>query len=176
MSIIRWVNKQKNLPICIEISPMAHVALLHTEINSGFRLNPRMGINSAGGVWTNTGYNIVTINITYIASYVKPWHRGVLSSISCSASKTASEDSIISLIFSTFPAKVQRALQRKRFKEIKNHRSPKNTWTHSFHWSAVLQCSEPERKDKAVTFCQMQMTAGKFIGTSSSQYQFKQGQ
>lgn len=36
------------LPICIEISPMAQVALLHTEINSGFRLSPRMGINSAG--------------------------------------------------------------------------------------------------------------------------------
>lgn len=28
---------------------MAQVALLHTEINSGFRLSPRIGINSAGG-------------------------------------------------------------------------------------------------------------------------------
>lgn len=37
------------LPICIEISPMAQVALLHTEINSGFRLSPKMGINSARG-------------------------------------------------------------------------------------------------------------------------------
>lgn len=27
---------------------MAQVALLHTEINSGFRLSPRMGMNSAG--------------------------------------------------------------------------------------------------------------------------------
>lgn len=27
---------------------MAQVALLHTEINSGFRLSPRIGINSAG--------------------------------------------------------------------------------------------------------------------------------
>lgn len=32
----------------MEISPMAQVALLHTEINSGFRLCPRMGMNSAG--------------------------------------------------------------------------------------------------------------------------------
>lgn len=32
----------------MEISPMAQVALLHTEINSGFRLSPRMGMNSAG--------------------------------------------------------------------------------------------------------------------------------
>lgn len=31
----------------MEISPMAQVALLHTEINSGFRLSPRMGMNSA---------------------------------------------------------------------------------------------------------------------------------
>lgn len=36
-------------PICMQISPMAQVALLHTEMNSGFRLVPRMGINSAGG-------------------------------------------------------------------------------------------------------------------------------
>lgn len=42
-------------PICMEISPMAQVALLHTEINSGFRLSPRMGMNSAGGrTWTHT--------------------------------------------------------------------------------------------------------------------------
>lgn len=33
----------------MEISPMAQVALLHTEINSGFRLSPRMGMNSAEG-------------------------------------------------------------------------------------------------------------------------------
>lgn len=36
-------------PICMQISPMAQVALLQTEINSGFRLVPRMGMNSAGG-------------------------------------------------------------------------------------------------------------------------------
>lgn len=41
-------NKICYLPICMEISPMAQVALLHTEINSGFRLSPRMGMNSAG--------------------------------------------------------------------------------------------------------------------------------
>lgn len=33
----------------MEISPIAQVALLQTEINSGFRLSPRMGMNSAGG-------------------------------------------------------------------------------------------------------------------------------
>lgn len=45
--------ERKNLaiysPICMEISPIAQVALLQTEINSGFRLSPRMGMNSAGG-------------------------------------------------------------------------------------------------------------------------------
>ena len=33
----------------MQISPMAQVALLQTEMNSGFRLVPRMGMNSAGG-------------------------------------------------------------------------------------------------------------------------------
>ena len=37
------------LPICMQISPMAQVALLQTEMNSGFKLVPKMGINSAGG-------------------------------------------------------------------------------------------------------------------------------
>lgn len=41
-------SKTLNLPILIDISPMAHVALLHTEMNSGFRLAARMGIKSAG--------------------------------------------------------------------------------------------------------------------------------
>lgn len=36
-----------HLPSLIEISPIAHVALLHTDMNSGFRFCPRMGINSA---------------------------------------------------------------------------------------------------------------------------------
>lgn len=36
-----------NLPICMQISPMAHVALLQTEMNSGFRFVPRIGMNSA---------------------------------------------------------------------------------------------------------------------------------
>lgn len=36
-------------PICMQISPMAQVALLQTEMNSGFRLVPKMGMNSAGG-------------------------------------------------------------------------------------------------------------------------------
>lgn len=31
----------------MQISPMAQVALLQTEMNSGFRLVPRMGMNSA---------------------------------------------------------------------------------------------------------------------------------
>ena len=35
-----------DLPIFIEISPMAQVALLHTEINSGLRFEPRIGIKS----------------------------------------------------------------------------------------------------------------------------------
>ncbi len=34
------------LPIFIDISPMAQVALLHTEINSGFKFEPRIGIKS----------------------------------------------------------------------------------------------------------------------------------
>lgn len=38
----------KHSPICIEISPIAHVALLHTDINSGFKFVPSMGIKSAG--------------------------------------------------------------------------------------------------------------------------------
>lgn len=33
----------------MQISPMAQVALLHTEINSGFRFVPRIGMNSAKG-------------------------------------------------------------------------------------------------------------------------------
>lgn len=33
----------------MQISPMAQVALLQTEMNSGFRLVPSMGMNSAGG-------------------------------------------------------------------------------------------------------------------------------
>lgn len=39
----------KHSPIWIAISPMAHVALLHTDMNSGLRLTPRTGMNSAGG-------------------------------------------------------------------------------------------------------------------------------
>lgn len=31
----------------MEISPIAHVALLHTEINSGFKFVPRTGMKSA---------------------------------------------------------------------------------------------------------------------------------
>lgn len=33
----------------MQISPMAQVALLQTEMNSGFRLVPRIGMNSANG-------------------------------------------------------------------------------------------------------------------------------
>lgn len=33
-------------PIFIDISPIAQVALLQTEMNSGFRLAPRIGIKS----------------------------------------------------------------------------------------------------------------------------------
>lgn len=32
----------------MEISPIAHVALLQTEMNSGFRLVPNIGMKSAG--------------------------------------------------------------------------------------------------------------------------------
>jgi len=37
----------------MQISPMAHVALLHTEIKSGLRFCPKMGKNSAmkGCTW-----------------------------------------------------------------------------------------------------------------------------
>lgn len=38
---------ERDSPICIDISPIAHVALLHTDINSGFKLVPSMGIKSA---------------------------------------------------------------------------------------------------------------------------------
>ena len=34
------------LPALIAISPMAHVALLHTDMNSGFRLEPSIGMKS----------------------------------------------------------------------------------------------------------------------------------
>lgn len=40
--------EREDSPICIDISPIAHVALLHTDINSGFKLVPSMGIKSAG--------------------------------------------------------------------------------------------------------------------------------
>ena len=43
------VGEGADVPICMHTSPMAQVALLHTEMNSGFRLVPRMGMNSAGG-------------------------------------------------------------------------------------------------------------------------------
>lgn len=39
----------KRSPICIDISPIAQVALLQTEINSGFRFVPSTGIKSAAG-------------------------------------------------------------------------------------------------------------------------------
>lgn len=39
--------KEEHWPICIDISPIAHVALLHTDINSGFKLVPSMGMKSA---------------------------------------------------------------------------------------------------------------------------------
>ena len=45
---------QKDSPICMQISPMAQVALLHTEMNSGFRLVPRIGMNSAGHTHAHT--------------------------------------------------------------------------------------------------------------------------
>ena len=38
----------KGLPSWTEISPMAHVALLHTEMNSGLRFWPRIGKKSPG--------------------------------------------------------------------------------------------------------------------------------
>lgn len=39
----------KRSPICIDISPIAQVALLQTEINSGFKFVPSTGIKSAAG-------------------------------------------------------------------------------------------------------------------------------
>lgn len=45
--ICRSKLKKKILPIWMEISPIAQVALLHTEMNSGFRLVPKMGMKSA---------------------------------------------------------------------------------------------------------------------------------
>lgn len=41
------VFKERHSPICIDISPIAHVALLHTDINSGFKFVPSMGMKSA---------------------------------------------------------------------------------------------------------------------------------
>lgn len=41
------VLKERHSPICIDISPIAHVALLHTDINSGFKFVPSMGMKSA---------------------------------------------------------------------------------------------------------------------------------
>lgn len=42
-----FVGTFLHLPICMHISPIAQVALLHTEMNSGFRLVPKIGMNSA---------------------------------------------------------------------------------------------------------------------------------
>jgi hypothetical protein len=42
-----YEKSNSNSPVLIEISPMAHVALLHTDMNSGVRLAPSTGINSA---------------------------------------------------------------------------------------------------------------------------------
>ena len=49
MKIILRYRKAKavNLPSLTAISPIAQVALLQTEINSGFRFCPRIGRNSA---------------------------------------------------------------------------------------------------------------------------------
>lgn len=52
--------KVKHSPICIDISPIAHVALLHTDINSGFKLVPSMGIKSAGRSKVNQLSNRLT--------------------------------------------------------------------------------------------------------------------
>lgn len=40
-------EQEQDSPIWIDISPIAHVALLHTDISSGFKLVPSMGIKSA---------------------------------------------------------------------------------------------------------------------------------
>ena len=49
---IRCIQKFKefrnNLPNFIDISPIAHVALLHTDMKSGFKFCPSIGIKSAG--------------------------------------------------------------------------------------------------------------------------------
>lgn len=41
-----------DLPSFIDISPIAHVALLHTDMNCGCKFCPRIGINSAKYVET----------------------------------------------------------------------------------------------------------------------------
>jgi len=53
------LRKKRELysPICMEISPIAQVALLHTDMNSGLRFAPRMGMKSAAkGSKTNSGF------------------------------------------------------------------------------------------------------------------------
>lgn len=54
----------------MEISPIAQVALLHTDMNSGFKLDPRIGMKSTK--------NKLTIMILSIASnhFNKECHKG----------------------------------------------------------------------------------------------------
>lgn len=53
----------------MQISPIAQVALLQTEMNSGLRFVPRIGMNSAtGGKKTNLSFYVQSIkngNVVY---------------------------------------------------------------------------------------------------------------
>lgn len=61
------------------ISPIAHVALLHTEISSGLRLAPKMGMKSAANrtkYQTKSIYKIKQFQINNI-SYISIYEHGI---------------------------------------------------------------------------------------------------
>jgi hypothetical protein len=49
---VSWISSL-HLPSFIDISPIAQVALLHTDINSGFKFCPRIGRKSAANKTTH---------------------------------------------------------------------------------------------------------------------------
>lgn len=46
MNILLYSNTLDVIPILTDISPMDHVALLHTDMNSGFKFAAKIGMNS----------------------------------------------------------------------------------------------------------------------------------
>ena len=46
MNILLQSNTLYVIPILTDISPMDHVALLHTDMNSGFKFAAKIGMNS----------------------------------------------------------------------------------------------------------------------------------